>query len=160
MAVLDMILEGDSEARAVPELAGVIREANDWWEGGRFLVVPFHMINVAAGIMAVRLGPYTIATVIGLLPAHTIYCWIGARLNTLLAQDPNPDFQALFSQFWDFTQGESWSERWVLAPLDAVIFILAVWLIVEAVGALRRGSRREYDESGSPLGDDRDVTRR
>ncbi|GAB3016566.1 carbon starvation protein A [Nocardioides flavus (ex Wang et al. 2016)] len=67
---------------------------------------------------------------------------------------------ALFSQFWDFTQGESWSERWVLAPLDAVIFVLALWLIVEAAGALRRGSRREYDEAGSPLGDDSDVTTR
>lgn len=64
------------------------------------VVVPFHMINVAAGLMAVRLPPYTIATVIGLLPAHIIYCWIGARLNTLLATDPDPDFQALFNQFW------------------------------------------------------------
>lgn len=64
------------------------------------VVVPFHMINVAAGIMAVRLGPYTVATVIGLLPAHIIYCWIGARLNQLLADNPNPDFQALFGQFW------------------------------------------------------------
>ena len=64
------------------------------------VVVPFHMINVAAGIMSVRLLPYTIATVVGLLPAHIIYCWIGARLNKLLAEDPNPDFQALFNQFW------------------------------------------------------------
>jgi uncharacterized membrane protein YdjX (TVP38/TMEM64 family) len=64
------------------------------------VVVPFHMINVAAGVMAVRLTPYTVATVIGLLPAHIIYCWIGARLNGLLAQNPNPDFQALFGQFW------------------------------------------------------------
>jgi len=71
------------------------------------------MINVAAGIMAVRLAPYTIATVIGLLPAHIIYCWIGARLNALLANDPNPDFQALFSQFW--------------APMTGV-FVLAVVL--------------------------------
>jgi len=77
------------------------------------VVVPFHMINVAAGIMAVRLAPYTIATVIGLLPAHIIYCWIGARLNALLANDPNPDFQALFSQFW--------------APMTGV-FVLAVVL--------------------------------
>jgi hypothetical protein len=38
--------------------------------------------------------------VIGLLPAHIIYCWIGARLNALLVNDPNPDFQALFGQFW------------------------------------------------------------
>ena len=77
------------------------------------VVVPFHMINVAAGIMGVRLTPYTIATVIGLLPAHTIYCWIGARLNALLANDPNPDIQALFAQFW--------------APM-AGVFVLAVVL--------------------------------
>ena len=64
------------------------------------VVVPFHMINVAAGVMAVRLKPYTTATLIGLLPAHTIYCWIGARLNALLEENPNPDFQALFGQFW------------------------------------------------------------
>lgn len=64
------------------------------------VVVPFHMINVAAGIMSVRLVPYMIATVIGLLPAHIIYCWIGARLNQLLAENPDPDFQALFGQFW------------------------------------------------------------
>lgn len=77
------------------------------------VVVPFHMINVAAGIMSVRLIPYTLATAIGLLPAHIIYCWIGARLNELLQTNPDPDFQALFGQFW--------------APL-AGVFLLAVVL--------------------------------
>jgi uncharacterized membrane protein YdjX (TVP38/TMEM64 family) len=77
------------------------------------VVVPFHMINVAAGVMAVRLVPYTVATVIGLLPAHIIYCWIGARLNQLLRDNPDPDFQALFGQFW--------------APM-AGVFVLAVVL--------------------------------
>ncbi|WP_309628794.1 VTT domain-containing protein [Brevundimonas sp.] len=77
------------------------------------VVVPFHMINIAAGIMSVRLLPYTVATVIGLLPAHIIYCWIGARLNQLLAENPNPDIQALFGQFW--------------APM-AGVFVLAVVL--------------------------------
>ena len=77
------------------------------------VVVPFHMINIAAGVMSVRLGPYTLATVIGLLPAHIIYCWIGARLNQLLAENPNPDIQALFGQFW--------------APM-AGVFVLAVVL--------------------------------
>ena len=93
------------------------------------VVVPFHMINIAAGMMAVRLAPYTIATVIGLLPAHIIYCWIGARLNTLLASDPNPDFQALFNQFW--------------APM-AGVFVLAVVLpfaMKAAQAALRRRGR-------------------
>jgi uncharacterized membrane protein YdjX (TVP38/TMEM64 family) len=77
------------------------------------VVVPFHMINIAAGIMSARLLPYTVATVIGLLPAHIIYCWIGARLNQLLAENPNPDIQALFGQFW--------------APM-AGVFVLAVIL--------------------------------
>lgn len=93
------------------------------------VVVPFHMINIAAGIMSVRLVPYTVATVIGLLPAHTIYCWIGARLNTLLVTDPNPDFQALFNQFW--------------APM-AGVFVLAVvlpFVMKAAQAALQRRGR-------------------
>ncbi len=61
--------------------------------------VPFHMINLAAGVMAVRLKPYVVATFIGLLPAHTIYGWIGSGLNDILAKDPDPDLQALFGQF-------------------------------------------------------------
>ena len=84
------------------------------------VVVPFHMINIAAGVMSVRLTPYVVATVIGLLPAHIIYCWIGARLNTLLAENPDPDFQALFGQFW--------------APMTGV-FVLAVVLPFALKGA-------------------------
>jgi carbon starvation protein len=46
---------------------------------------------------------------------------------------------------------------WVLAPLDLVIFVLAMWLIVEAVLALRRrvppvassGASQEQSESRS-----------
>jgi uncharacterized membrane protein YdjX (TVP38/TMEM64 family) len=91
------------------------------------VVVPFHMINVAAGIMSVKLKPYTAATVIGLLPAHTIYCWIGARLNALLVEDPDPDIQALFGQFW--------------APM-AGVFVLAVVLplILKAIQARLPGA--------------------
>lgn len=91
------------------------------------VVVPFHMINIAAGVMAVRLRPYTIATVVGLLPAHIIYCWIGARLNTLLVNDPEPDFQALFGQFW--------------APMTGV-FVLAVVLPL-ALKALQAALKRK-----------------
>ncbi|HWQ88173.1 TVP38/TMEM64 family protein [Brevundimonas sp.] len=91
------------------------------------VVVPFHMINIAAGIMAVRLTPYTIATVIGLLPAHIIYCWIGARLNELLRTNPNPDFQALFGQFW--------------APM-AGVFVLAVVLPFGLKGLQRALGRK------------------
>lgn len=92
------------------------------------VVVPFHMINVAAGLMSVRLTPYLLATLVGLLPAHIIYCWIGARLNKLLAEDPNPDFQALFNQFW--------------APM-AGVFVLAVILPFALKSAQAAWQRRK-----------------
>lgn len=42
--------------------------------------VPFHLINIAAGLMRAPLRPYVVATFVGVLPAHLIYCWIGANL--------------------------------------------------------------------------------
>lgn len=88
--------------------------------------VPFHMINLAAGVMAVRLKPYVAATFIGLLPAHTIYCWIGSGLNEILAENPNPDIQALFAQF-----------MW---PLLGVAFLS---MVLPLVIRLVRGKRGE-----------------
>jgi carbon starvation protein len=58
---------------------------------------------------------------------------------------------ALIVQLRDFVQ----AGEWVLAPLDGIIFILAMWLIVEAVLALRKASgAHTHDEYGSPVGDD------
>jgi carbon starvation protein len=53
------------------------------------------------------------------------------------------------------------ADQWVLAPLDAIIFILAMWLIVEAAMALRgsTGSRRP-DPSDQPADDDSGVASR
>ena len=46
-------------------------------------------------------------------------------------------------------------DQWVLAPLDAIIFVLAMWLIVEAAMALRGASgSRTPDTSDQPVGDD------
>jgi len=45
MAVLHLILQGHPEARAIPELAAVIKKHNDWLDGKRFLLVPYHMLN-------------------------------------------------------------------------------------------------------------------
>lgn len=129
---------GESLRRKAERDAGLMQavctaiDRNTFWYvlGARLaVVVPFHMINIAAGMMAVRLGPYSLATVIGLLPAHIIYCWIGARLNALLAADPNPDFQALFGQFW--------------APM-AGVFVLAV-VLPFAMKGLQALVRRRSD---------------
>src|SRR5579864_3621712 len=45
MAVLHLILEGNTAARGIRELASVITRHNDWITGKKFLLVPYHMIG-------------------------------------------------------------------------------------------------------------------
>src|ERR1017187_9907726 len=45
MAVLHLILQGNTAARGIPELAAVIQKHNEWLAGKKFLLVPYHMIN-------------------------------------------------------------------------------------------------------------------
>ena len=45
MAVLHLILQGNTAARGIPELASVITKHNDWIAGKKFLLVPYHMIG-------------------------------------------------------------------------------------------------------------------
>lgn len=57
MAVLSLLLRGESAARAVPELAGIVTRHNGWSEGKRFLVVPYHLIG-AVSLESAVLGQY------------------------------------------------------------------------------------------------------
>ncbi|MFH5823795.1 carbon starvation protein A [Georgenia sp. AZ-5] len=41
-------------------------------------------------------------------------------------------------------------EEWLLAPLDAIIFVLAMWLVYEAAAAMRRARRHGPDLVGPP----------
>lgn len=45
MGVLQLLLDGNPSARAVPELAEVVAELDDWKGDRRFLTVPFHLIG-------------------------------------------------------------------------------------------------------------------
>jgi predicted ATPase len=45
MAVLHLILQGNAEARGIAELAPVIQKHNEWIQGKKFLLVPFHMLG-------------------------------------------------------------------------------------------------------------------
>ena len=65
--------------------------------GARLVVsVPFHLINVAAGVMGAPLKPYLLSTFIGVLPAHLLYCWIGSNLGELSGET---DIRSLFARF-------------------------------------------------------------
>ena len=56
MAVLNLLLAGNTQARATPELAEVVAR-HGWTEGRRFLMVPYHMIG-ARDMESAVLGGY------------------------------------------------------------------------------------------------------
>ena len=54
MAVLNLILQGIPEAKGIKELAPAIAKHNEWIDGKKFLLVPYHMIgatNMESGIL-------------------------------------------------------------------------------------------------------------
>ncbi|HET6762554.1 MAG TPA: hypothetical protein VFH27_02755, partial [Longimicrobiaceae bacterium] len=57
MAVLSLLLQGNADARAIPELAPVVERHNGWTQGRRFLVVPYHLIG-AVSLESAVLGQY------------------------------------------------------------------------------------------------------
>lgn len=56
MAVLNLLLAGNTQARSIPELADVVAR-NGWTSGKRFLLVPYHMIG-ARDMESAILGQY------------------------------------------------------------------------------------------------------
>jgi len=57
MAILYLLLQGDSYARSIPELANVISSHNTWTKGKKFLLVPYHLI-AAKNLESAILGGY------------------------------------------------------------------------------------------------------
>jgi len=56
----------------------------------RFLpIVPFFLISLAAGIFNMKIVPFFIATLIGIIPATFVYVNIGANLNKAFNQSGN-----------------------------------------------------------------------
>jgi hypothetical protein len=56
MAVLNLLLSGNTQARAIPELAPVVAR-HAWTDGRRFLLVPYHLIG-ARDMESAILGQY------------------------------------------------------------------------------------------------------
>ncbi|RKT46659.1 phage resistance protein [Thiocapsa rosea] len=57
MAVLHLLLQGNVQARAIPELGAAVAKHSDWMQSRNILLVPYHMIG-AASIEAGVLGGY------------------------------------------------------------------------------------------------------
>jgi hypothetical protein len=57
MAVLNLLLAGNTQARSITELADVVARHNAWTQGKKFLLVPYHMIG-ARDMESAILGQY------------------------------------------------------------------------------------------------------
>jgi uncharacterized membrane protein YdjX (TVP38/TMEM64 family) len=59
-------------------------------------VVPFALINLAAGLLGVSLRTFVTATLIGIIPACAIYVGIGSGLGALFDSGHDPDLKIIF----------------------------------------------------------------
>jgi uncharacterized membrane protein YdjX (TVP38/TMEM64 family) len=60
-------------------------------------VMPFWLINLAAALSGVRLSHFAAATVIGIIPATTVFASIGAGVGEVLDTGRTPDLSLIFS---------------------------------------------------------------
>jgi uncharacterized membrane protein YdjX (TVP38/TMEM64 family) len=60
-------------------------------------VVPFWLVNLAAGLVGMRLAPFALASVLGIAPLTAVVASVGAGLQGMLAAGARPDLSVLRS---------------------------------------------------------------
>jgi uncharacterized membrane protein YdjX (TVP38/TMEM64 family) len=63
-------------------------------------VFPFWLVNIVPALLGMRLGPYTLATLIGIVPAAVVYAGVGASFGLLFDRGESPDLGIIFE--WRF----------------------------------------------------------
>ena len=65
-------------------------------------VVPFFVANIIAGLIAMRLRDFMLATCLGILPGTFIYAWVGRDLEGIMTSGQVPNLRLLFEPqfFW------------------------------------------------------------
>lgn len=59
-------------------------------------VFPFWLVNIVPALLGMQLGPYALATLIGIVPGAVIYAGVGASFGTLIERGERPDFGVIF----------------------------------------------------------------
>lgn len=59
-------------------------------------IFPFWLINIVPALLGMPLGPYALATLIGIVPGALVYTSVGAGLGALIAQGQPPDPGIIF----------------------------------------------------------------
>ena len=60
-------------------------------------LVPFWLVNLAASVCGMRLGVFTLATLIGIVPGTFVFASIGAGVGGVLAAGGTPNLSVIFS---------------------------------------------------------------
>ena len=60
-------------------------------------VVPFWLSNLAPALLGMRLGPFALATLLGIVPGSAVFASLGAGLGDILAAGGTPDLSAALS---------------------------------------------------------------
>lgn len=59
-------------------------------------VFPFWLVNVVPALLGMKLGRYTLATLIGIIPGALVYAGLGAGFGVLFESGQKPDFGIVF----------------------------------------------------------------
>jgi uncharacterized membrane protein YdjX (TVP38/TMEM64 family) len=59
-------------------------------------VFPFWLVNIVPALLGMRLWPYSLATLIGIIPAAFVYAGVGAGFGMLLERGEAPDLGLIF----------------------------------------------------------------
>ena len=59
-------------------------------------VFPFWLVNIVPALLGVRLGAYTLATLIGIIPGAIVYSSVGAGFGLLIDRGEMPDLGVIF----------------------------------------------------------------
>lgn len=59
-------------------------------------VFPFWLVNIVPALLGMPLGPYALATVIGIVPGAVVYASVGASFGMLIERGERPDFGVIF----------------------------------------------------------------
>jgi uncharacterized membrane protein YdjX (TVP38/TMEM64 family) len=94
---------GEAMARRGGAALGKLREALRK-DGFSYLLAirllplfPFWLVNLAAAVSGMRLGPFALATLLGIIPATFVFSSIGAGVGSVLAAGGTPNLSIIFS---------------------------------------------------------------
>ena len=59
-------------------------------------VFPFWLVNIVPALLGMRLGPYAVATLIGIVPGAVVYAGVGASFGKLIERGERPNFGVIF----------------------------------------------------------------